>query len=242
MITDLKFITNLFLYFYFLQKHFFHLVTVTPKNVSQTNFFKKQEITYCKTVPHGNFCVLFCCKKIATCQTILSYSSSFSNATNAVIFWFCSIFTLSFIISNSTFSLVWHLLYSFSNVMLLNIISKVKLNDSQIYHFMKHETIFDKKTMQSIVITLSLKHDMKPAIFLDRFDSLNVICYRISNLNCCWCKLSARAFSEERLLAYFICYIAFSILEKSSILYYRFLQYRLYFAEICNVILMISLK
>ena len=126
--------------------------------------------------------------------------------------------------------------------MLLNIISKVKLNDSQIYHFMKHETIFDKKTMQSIVITLSLKHDMKPAIFLDRFDSLNVICYRISNLNCCWCKLSARAFSEERLLAYFICYIAFSILEKSSILYYRFLQNRAYFTEICNIILMISLK
>ena len=44
------------------------------------------------------------------------------------------------------------------------------------------------------------------------------------------------------IIAVFICYITFSILKKSSILYYRFLQNRLYFTEICNIILMISSK
>ena len=66
-----------------------------------------------------------------------------------------------------------------------------------------------------------------------------------------WMSLSeSQRMSEENsarwknfeILAYFICYITFSILEKSAILYYRFLQNRAYFAEIANIILMISLK
>ena len=74
----------------FLQKHFFILSQWLLKMCHKQTSSKNKKLHIAKLCHMVIFVYFSVAKKIATCQTILSYSSSLPNATNAVTFWFCS--------------------------------------------------------------------------------------------------------------------------------------------------------